>query len=920
MSSQTPLLNAYLQSNLDAKGFQIINLPSGGVGGPPTVLGTVTTGVWQATPIGSAFLVGTDIGKLGTVTQGTWNGSPIAGAFLVGTDITKLGTIGVGVWQGSVIGNAYLPTLDGIGLPVASLNANNQKIINLAVPTVGTDAANKSYVDGIGTGLQPKAAVAVASTADVGATPSGLLLMDGYQTVAGDRVLLKNQTNQTLNGAYNAATGAWARATDSATGAQLVNASYSVINGGQKGGTWFCNTPGPITIGTTNITFVLQTPPVQIDAILPAQAGQAGKYLTTSGSVSSWGAVLIDNLLPAQGANAGKFLSTNGTVSSWSMPLIDTILPAQAGKGGQFLTTSGTVSSWSPVSGVQGVINVKSPPYNAKGDGVTDDTTAIQSALNATGIRTIYFPSGTYMTGNLTVSQPLRMIGDGAGNTTLMQKATDGDYGTQFMLYVYPAAVGTRIEGLFFDGNSRNRNASKGFSAGIGLYADNCVVSHCTVYNYSWYGISVGVMVRNSLIEHCYSYLNEGGQAIIFGTGDAQNTVVRNCLFVCSGVGLQIGGGGTLADGNTFLHARKNEAGIFYSMPSNNPANMRNTRIVNNHFQNCGEGIESGIGYVVSQSGARLDGLIVAHNTFRECLVPFITGGVGETITGNQFVNCGGLDQAALRTATPQIYAYGGAGYAAGDILQVNGGVVAAGGFPALVRVRNTIGGGQIAYQSGTGNLQNLGTTMIYMGDYTTLPSATPTLTAVTGVGSGATCYYGNIIVQAGGTGYFVGDILQINQGTWERPAQARVEAVDANGAVLKVSVLSGGAYSVVPTSPVLALSLHGGSGCTLAIAACPVLLWNDNPQPGCGVQITYGASFLTISGNVFGNQGAVTSQNTGILSNAIGTYDTHDCVIANNIFQQIIDHDMSSFTGGYTYVGTPFTGTGFVIANNIHG
>lgn len=41
------------------------------------------------------------------------------------------------------------------------------------------------------------------------------------------------------------------------------------------------------------------------------------------------------------------------------------------------------------------IINVKEAPYNAKGDGVTDDTAAIQSAYNRTGL--IYFPNGTYL-------------------------------------------------------------------------------------------------------------------------------------------------------------------------------------------------------------------------------------------------------------------------------------------------------------------------------------------------------------------------------------------------------------------------------------------------------------------------------------------------------------------------------------------
>ena len=54
-----------------------------------------------------------------------------------------------------------------------------------------------------------------------------------------------------------------------------------------------------------------------------------------------------------------------------------------------------------------GVINVKDAPYNAKGDGITDDTAAIQKALSQypNGNKIIYLPKGTYL-----VSDKLKMV------------------------------------------------------------------------------------------------------------------------------------------------------------------------------------------------------------------------------------------------------------------------------------------------------------------------------------------------------------------------------------------------------------------------------------------------------------------------------------------------------------------------------
>jgi hypothetical protein len=51
-------------------------------------------------------------------------------------------------------------------------------------------------------------------------------------------------------------------------------------------------------------------------ATLPSQNGNSGKYLTTSGSVSSWGTI---DALPSQAGNSGKYLTTSGSAASWGI-------------------------------------------------------------------------------------------------------------------------------------------------------------------------------------------------------------------------------------------------------------------------------------------------------------------------------------------------------------------------------------------------------------------------------------------------------------------------------------------------------------------------------------------------------------------------------------------------------------------------
>jgi hypothetical protein len=143
---------------------------------------------------------------------------------------------------------------DGSVAFTADQSFGGNKVTNIATPTSNNDAATKAYVDSVAQGLSTKTAVKVATTTNI--TLSGTQVVDGVTLVAGDRVLVKNQTNQTQNGVYDVAAGAWTRSSDSDAGTELVNAFYFVQSGTTLQATgWVQSTPGPITLGTTNIVF-----------------------------------------------------------------------------------------------------------------------------------------------------------------------------------------------------------------------------------------------------------------------------------------------------------------------------------------------------------------------------------------------------------------------------------------------------------------------------------------------------------------------------------------------------------------------------------------------------------------------------------------------------------------------------------------
>jgi hypothetical protein len=91
---------------------------------------------------------------------------------------------------------------------------------------------------------------------------------------------------------------------------------------------WAAANPGDITGVTAGtglsgggtsgaVTVSLDTSSVYV---VPSQSGHSGKYLTTNGTVSSWGVV---DALPSQTGNAGKYLTTNGTAASWETVTTD---------------------------------------------------------------------------------------------------------------------------------------------------------------------------------------------------------------------------------------------------------------------------------------------------------------------------------------------------------------------------------------------------------------------------------------------------------------------------------------------------------------------------------------------------------------------------------------------------------------------
>lgn len=119
----------------------------------------------------------------------------------------------------------------------------------------------------IGTNPNPdlawKAPVRVATTgSNINLQTIGLGTLDGVTLAAGDRVLVKDQTDATTNGLYNASTGPWTRTIDAANNSQwakglMVTVTDGTVNtnSGSNPTLWVLTAANPIVLGTTNLTW-----------------------------------------------------------------------------------------------------------------------------------------------------------------------------------------------------------------------------------------------------------------------------------------------------------------------------------------------------------------------------------------------------------------------------------------------------------------------------------------------------------------------------------------------------------------------------------------------------------------------------------------------------------------------------------------
>jgi hypothetical protein len=287
-------------------------------------------------------------------------------------------------------------------------------------------------------GVAIKAPCRTATTAAI--TLSGEQTVDVVACVTGDRVLVKNQTDQTTNGIYLVSTGAWTREPDFDGNRDVVKGTFVFItNGATNAGAFYeCTAANPVTFGSSALTF-------------------------------------------AQGALGPIAIPISGSNVTF--------------------TQSGTPTANSVSAKLQQIISVKDAPYNAVGDGVTDDTAAFTAALNAMPAGgTLEVPTGTYLTTDeivITGRNGINLRGSGQSEIIYNSLTSNAAKG---MIRITNASNCT-VSGLLL----RPKPAGLGGKLGFGVYITSNgasvtignLVERCTIQNASDAGIQIGHVTTN---------------------------------------------------------------------------------------------------------------------------------------------------------------------------------------------------------------------------------------------------------------------------------------------------------------------------------------------------------------------------------------------------------------------------------------
>ena len=294
-------------------------------------------------------------------------------------------------------------------------------------PSGATDIVNYLALQSYAVGISWKAPVTAATTANI--TLSGTQTIDGKAVVAGNTVLVKNQTTSSQNGIYQVNAGAWTYATGCTTWEQYVSALVFVEFGTTQIGTaWYCTAQPGGTLGVTAMTWSNFSTSTNYTAGTGLTLSSFQFSITPVGTAGTYGSA---SQVPVFITNAsGQVTSVTNTSIAIAGNQITSGTIDTARLSGSYTGITGvgtlTAGSWtaSTIGVVYGGTGVATLTGYVKGNGTsafTASTTIPSTDITGLGTMSTQNANAVAITGGTiaTLTSPIAVASGGTGAATL---------------------------------------------------------------------------------------------------------------------------------------------------------------------------------------------------------------------------------------------------------------------------------------------------------------------------------------------------------------------------------------------------------------------------------------------------------------------------------------------------------------------
>lgn len=397
-----------------------------------------------------------------TAAQNTFLDSISVGA----SDVNKLA--GLAGFLGVAPLASYLATqntaklnVDGSNAMTGILNMGSNRITNVATPTGTNDAVNKAYVDNMAQGIRWAAACRATTTANI--TLSGLQTIDGVALAVGNRVLVKDQTDQTQNGIWLAATGAWSRAADYDAPNEVNSSAIFVVEGTAWPKSTWVQTATVAAVGSDPIQFSLFSG-------INDLTGAGGIVMLSTKSIEvdlqSGGGLMLtmDNVAASTNPDAKIALTNVGTPGTYTSVTVDAKGRITAGTNPTTLAGYGITDATTPAQLAAKVSKTGDSMSSGLVIGVNavSDLAQALPSLGSIGLNSNATTAPAAVSGyrNGSLQWRIDMPATGTAGNFLVQRFASGDYQDAPLSIDKPSGVVTATLGL----NTTVLNASASVS------------------------------------------------------------------------------------------------------------------------------------------------------------------------------------------------------------------------------------------------------------------------------------------------------------------------------------------------------------------------------------------------------------------------------------------------------------------------